>query len=247
MESFTGAVRSVSPNNVLATASAARQARARVVLQLSASEVANANGTFNLTKWKTSIDRYAGVNLNSYINDGTLAGHLLVPNPHKAELWGGEAISHATLDEMARYSRLRWPGLPTIAQAPASWLETKSSWSYLDAAAAIYSAVSGDAASWVSQQASAAGRARLGLLVGLNVLNGGTSASGLAGTEPGKFAMSANQVRNWGLTLAAHSKVCGVTLARYQAKYFGRSDVKAAIADVAAKARAHAATSCRVR
>jgi hypothetical protein len=149
---------------------------------------------------------------------------------------------------MARYSRSRWPGLPTIAQAPASWLETKSSpWSYLDAASPIYSAGSGDAASWVSQQASAAGRAKLGLLVGLNVLNGGTSASGLQGTEPGKFAMSPNQVRSWGLTLAGHGKVCGVMLARYDVKYFGRSDVKAAMKDVAAKARAHAATSCRVR
>jgi hypothetical protein len=36
-------------------------------------------------------------------------------------------------------------------------------------------------------------------------------------------------------------------LARYNTTYFGRSDVKAAMKDVAAKARAHAATSCRVR
>jgi hypothetical protein len=248
MDAFSGLFRSVAPDNAVASVSAARQAGTRIILRLSGTDVRNANGTFSLTKWKAAIDRYAGVNLSSYVNDGTIAGHLLVPNPHRADLWGGQTISHATLEEMARHSRVRWPGLPTIAQAPASWLETKSSpWAYLDAASAIYSGASGDAAGWVSQQANAAGRARLGLLVGLNVLNGGTSASGLAGTEPGKFAMSANQLRNWGLALAAHSKVCAVMLVRYEARYFGRSDVRAAIRDVAARARTHAATACRVR
>jgi hypothetical protein len=242
---FSGTVRAVSADNVLATATPARQAGARVILRLSGTDVANANGTFSLTKWKAALDRYASVNLGSFVSDGTIAGHLLVQNPHNARVWGGQVISHSTLEEMARYSRQRWPGLPTIVHAPASWLATRS-WSYLDAASATYAGWDGDPGAWVTQQANAAGRAGLGLLVNMNVLNGGTSASGLPGTTQGKFAMSASQLRNWGSVLAAQSKVCGLVLARYDAGYFGRSDVKDAIREVATKARDRAATSCRV-
>jgi len=247
MASFSGAVRGAAPSNVLATATAARRAGARVILRLTGSEVANADGTFSLTKWKASVDRYAGADLSSYVSDGTIAGHLLVMNPQNARAWGGQKISHATLEEMARYSRQRWPGLTTIVHAPLSWLAATPTWAYLDAVSVMYSGSAGDAGAWVGNQAGAAGRARLGLVVTMNVSNGGTSASGLPGSSTGKFAMSASQLRTWGSAIAAQSQVCGLLMSRYDAAYFGRSDVKDAVATVAAKARAHATTPCRVR
>jgi len=247
MASFSGAVRGATPDNVGATVTAARRAGARVILRLTGNNLANSNGTFSLTKWKAAVDRYAGVNLSSFVDDGTLAGHLLVQNPHNARAWGGQAISHATLEEMARHSRLRWPGLPTMVHAPAAWLATKSSpWQYLDAASVTYASWAGDPGTWVNGQATAAGRVGLGLLVNMNVLNGGTSESRLAGSTEGKYAMSASQLRSWGSVLAAQSKVCGLALVSYDATYFGRSDVKDAITAVAGKARDRAATSCRV-
>ena len=248
MGSFTGSVRSPTPSNVLATAAAARKAGVRVILRLTGDDAANTDGTFNLTKWKAALDRYASADLSSYASDGTIAGLLLVQNPHTAETWGGRQISHATLDEMARYSRQRWPAIPTIADAPPSWLATKATpWEYLDASSVMYFGSDGDAGAWVGQQASDAGRARLGLLVGMNVLNGGTSASRLPGTTEGKYAMSAAQLQSWGSALVAQNRVCGLVLARYDATYFGRSDVKAAVGIVAEEAGARAATSCRVR
>ena len=246
--SFTGSVRGATPHNVLATAAAARKAGARLILRLTGNDVVTADGRFSLTKWKAALDRYASVNLSSYASDGTIAGHLLVQNPQNATAWGGGEISHATLDEMARYSRQRWPAIPTIAHAPPSWLGAKATpWQYLDASSVMYSGSAGDAGAWVDKQAGAAGKARLGLLVGMNVLNGGTSASRLAGTTEGKFAMSASQLRSWGSTLVAPSQVCGLVMVRYDDTYFGRSDVKEAVGTIAQKAGARAATSCRVR
>jgi hypothetical protein len=248
MGSFTGSIRGATPSNVLVSAAAARKAGSRVILRLTGEDVVNANGTFSLTKWKAALDRYASVDLSSYVSDGTIAGHMLVQNPHNAGAWGGQQIPYATLEEMARYSRQRWPALPTFAHASLSWLAAKTtSWQYLDAASVMYSGSEGDAGAWVSKQVSDAGKARLGLLVGMNVLNGGTSASGLAGTEPGKFAMSATQLRSWGTALVAPSRVCGLLMSRYDEGYFGRSDIKDAVAVVGEKARTHAATSCRVR
>jgi hypothetical protein len=248
MGSFTGLVRAATPSNVLSTAAAVRRAGARVILRLTGNDVTNADGTFSLTKWKAALDRYASVDLSSYAGDGTIAGHLLVLNPQSATAWGGRQISQVTLDEMARYSRQRWPAVPTIAHAPPSWLGAKATpWQYLDASSVMYSGSAGDAGVWVGEQASAAVEAGLGLLVGMNVLNGGTSASGLAGTTEGKFAMSASQLRTWGSVLVAQSQVCGLVMSRYDDAYFGRSDVKEAVEVLAEKAGARAASPCRVR
>jgi hypothetical protein len=239
MGSFSGSVRGATPATVLAIAEAARKAGARVVLRLAGSEVTDAGGRFSLTKWKAALDRYAGVDLSSYVRDGTVAGHLLVSNPQSAKLWGGRQIPHATLEEMARYSRQRWSAMPTIVQAPPSWLAGKSTpWQYLDASSVIYSSSAGDVGAWVGKQATDANREGLGLLVGMNVLSGGTGASGL---------MSASQLRNWGSAILAQSRVCGLLLSRYDDGYFGRSDVKDAVRDLAEKAGNHAGTSCRVR
>jgi hypothetical protein len=59
--------------------------------------------------------------------------------------------------------------------------------------------------------------------------------------------MSASQLQTWGSALVAQSQVCGLLMARWDATYFGRSDVKQAVAAVAGKAREHATTSCRAR
>jgi hypothetical protein len=248
MATYSGAVRNASPENVIETLRAARQAGSRVTLRLTGSDVTNSDGTFSITRWKAALDRYARVDLSAYTGDGTFAGHMVAQNPQNARAWGGKAISYATLDEMARYSRQLWPSVPTMAHAPATWLAGYAAgWKYLDAASVMYSGSSGDAARWVSNQADAAVRARLGLLVAMNVLNGGTSASKLAGTADGKYAMSASQLQTWGSALVAHSRVCGLVLSRYDGGYFGRSDVKTAVAALRDKAEARAATSCRKR
>jgi hypothetical protein len=246
MGAYDGAGRVVTPDNVLATVRAARQAGTRLILRMAVNGVTNADGTFNLTRWKAAIDRYGRLDLASFATDGTIAGHVLVQNPQTARHWGGRTISYATLEEMARYSRQLWPAIPTLVDAPATWLaRNPADWKHLDAASATYAASSGDAASWVVGQASAARSAGLGLLVEMNALNGGTSASGIRGSTHGRYAMGASQLRNWGSTILAQSQVCGLVLARYDAAYFGRSDIRDALRDLAAKARARTARSCR--
>ena len=166
MGSFNSSIRVVAPDNVVDNLQSARKAGAKVILRLAAGDLQNSNGTFSLTKWKAAVDRAAQADLSSYVRDGTFAGHLLILSPDVAGRWGGQRISHATLDEMARYSRSRWGAVPTIVEADAAWLGTTTAWSWLDGVWAIYSASAGDAATWVGRQASAAGRARLGIMLG---------------------------------------------------------------------------------
>ena len=65
------------------------------------------------------------------------------------------------------------------------------------------------------------------------------------GKTSGRYAMSASQLRTWGSALVVPGAVCGLMLNRYDAKYFGRSDVRDAVQVLGDKAAARAASSCR--
>ncbi|HEX6104723.1 MAG TPA: hypothetical protein VFZ26_04025, partial [Gemmatimonadales bacterium] len=85
----------------------------------------------------------------------------------------------------------------------------------------------------------------LGLMMGMNVLDGGNGSSGIPGWSKGKYAMSASEIRKYGSALLAHSYVCGFYNWSHDSEYYGRSDIRSAMSDVAARARKHAKTACR--
>jgi hypothetical protein len=240
---------SISPSNVLSNLSAARAKGGRVVLKLCKgkdSYVKNADGTFSLSKWKSLVSQYRDINLGPYINDGTIIGHYLIDEPHRAQRWGGKAISYSTLEEMARYSKELWPGLNTMVRVTPSWLAGASfTWKYVDAGWTQYRATQGDAADWVKQEAAVAGREGLGLVVGLNVLDGGNGSSNIRGPTSGKWAMSATEIRKYGSAMLSASEACAFFNWTWDDDYYSRSDIKSAMADVSALARSHARTSCR--
>jgi hypothetical protein len=239
----------LDPKNILSKLSGARAKGGRVVIKLckgSDSYVKNGDGTFSLTKWKSLVSRYRDVNLDSYISDGTIVGHYLIDEPHRTERWGGKAISQATLEAMAKHSKELWPQMTTMVRVVPSWLESASlTYKYLDAGWTQYTAKKGDAAKWVTAEAEAAKRKGLGLVVGMNVIDGGNGSSGIRGMASGKWAMSASELRNYGSAMLGPSHACAFFNAHHETWYYGRSDIKSAMADVSAKAQAHAKTSCR--
>ena len=245
----TGIVGPTSPSAVLGYLSQVKSKGGRVILKLSGGDanMKNADNTFNLTKWKQSIDRYRTINLDPYINDGTIVAHFLVDEPHFPSRWGGQVIPQATVEQIAAYSKARWPTLPTVVNAPAHWLAGVSvTYVHLDAAWSIYRAsASSNPTQWARNQVDKAKLKGLGLVGGLNVLDGGDGSSGFHGNYPSTWAMSASELRTYGTALLSQAHVCAFGIWRYQSAYYGRPDVKAALADLAASARSHAKTSCR--
>jgi hypothetical protein len=239
----------LDPSNILSWLSGARAKGARVVVKLCKgrdSYVKNADGTFSLSKWKTLVGRYQSVSLNPYIADGTILAHFLIDEPHRADRWGGKAISPATLEAMAQYSRQLWPSMTTTVGEEPRWLASSTvTYVYLDAAFAQYTSNKGGAADWIAAEVSAAKGKGLGLLVGMNVLDGGNGSSRIAGLTQGKYAMSASEIRSYGSALLAQGYGCGFFNWMLDADYYGRSDIKSAMSDMSAKARSHAKTSCR--
>jgi hypothetical protein len=247
----TGTLRGggITESNVLSLLSGARSRGGRVVLKLCMgrdSYIKNSDGTFSLTKWKALVDRFRRVNLRPYIDDGTLVGHFLIDEPQRASRWGGRVISPATLEAMAQYSKQIWPTLTTFVRTEPVWLASSSqSYRYLDAGWAQYASGKGSVSTWVAGNVDAAKRKGLGLAVGLNVIDGGNGSSGIRGVSPGKYSMSATEVRNYGAALLNQSYACAFYNWTYLGTYYNRSDIKSAFGALSSQARAHARTSCR--
>lgn len=239
----------LDPKNILSQLSGAKAKKGRVVVKLSKGLdhfVKNSDGTFSLSKWKSLVGRYKGINIDPYIRDGTIIGHYLIDEPHRAARWGGKTISQATLEEMAQYSKSLWPEMTTFVRVHPSYLAASSiTYRYLDAGWTQYQVSKGDPAKWVAAEAAAASKKGLGLAVGLNVLDGGNGSSKIRGRTSGKWAMSASELRSYGSAMLGSSLACAFVNWTHDETYYNRSDIKSAFADLSAKARAHAKTHCR--
>jgi hypothetical protein len=127
-----------------------------------------------------------------------------------------------------------------------TWLaNTSVTYTYLDAGWAQYEAGKGDVTRWIAGEISSVKSKGLGLVVGINVLNGGNGSSGIRGTSSAYYSMSASEVRTYGSTLLNQSYACGFILWAHDLTYFGRSDIKNAMADLSTKAKVHVKTACR--
>jgi hypothetical protein len=247
----TGAKRGggITEDNVLAYLADAKARGGRIVLKLSMgkdSYIQNADGTFSLSKWKALVDRFKKVNLGPYIADGTILGHFLIDEPHRAAKWGGKIIPPSTVEEMAKYSKQIWPAMNTFVHTQTAWLANSSvTYNYLDAGWVQYAAGKGEVSKFIAAEISYAKSKGLGLMLGLNVLNGGNGSSGIRGTSSGKYSMSASELKTYGTTLLNQSYACGFILWAHNLTYYGRSDIKSAMADLSSKAKAHVKTSCR--
>ncbi|HEX6434339.1 MAG TPA: hypothetical protein VFZ87_08840 [Gemmatimonadales bacterium] len=242
----------IDQNNVLSMLSAIRAKGGRIALKLTMGKdqyVQNSDGTFSFTKWKSLVDRFKNVNLDPYINDGTIVGHFLIDEPQRAAKWGGKIISQATVEAMAAYSKQAWPNMPTLARVVPSWLASAPiSYRALDAGWLQYASGKGNAATLVASETAIAKNKGLGLLIGLNILDGGNGSSGVRGWRSGMWAMSATEIRSYGTALLNQPYACGFFNWTYQyfgPTYYARSDIRSAMTELSNKAKAHVKTSCR--
>ncbi|HEU4641446.1 MAG TPA: Ig-like domain-containing protein [Gemmatimonadaceae bacterium] len=245
---WNGAVVGVNPSSLLRELKAARAGGARVVLRFARnrSRFQNSDGSFNLSLWKQEVNKFKGIDISSYIADGTVIGHYLFDEPQDPNNWNGKVVPYADIEGAAAYSKQLWPAMTTIMRAPPTWLAGRSSWQYLDAGWAQYTARRfGPADAYIAAEADAAQRAGLGLIAGLNVLDGGDGSSGLTGYTGNRSAMSATEIQKYAKAILANSAVCGFFLWQWNDSYFSRSDIQSAARAVATMAAGHAATSCR--
>jgi hypothetical protein len=225
---------------------AARRANDRVLLSFSGSSTSyrdDSSGAFSFPKWKQRVDRFRGLDLSSYIADGTLFGHFLMDEPSDPRNWNGHRVSREEIDAMAQYSKEIWPELPTLIRARPDYLAGYQ-YRYLDGTWAAYLLRFGPIDAFIDENARGAKELGLALVVGLNILAGG-GEGGIPGYYHDKYSMSASQVRSWGSTLLAEPNICAFIMFRYHQDYFGRSDIRAAVAELSEQAARLPKRECR--
>ena len=158
------------------------------------------DGNFDLDMWKQMLSPWRDSGAETYIDDGTFAYHMMLDDIGE---FPGRSPDAADLEAMARYSQEVLPGLPTLVRANASEMPVPESGRYdlVDATVNQYLALDGDAGEYATRQSEAATELGLGLVMGMNIADGGDGSSGQPGWGTGKWAMSADEIREYGSVL----------------------------------------------
>ena len=252
---FTGGMLMGSPSSVMPELelTQSRGLRAIVILSGGKNQFTNPDGTFSLQLWKQQVDRFRGAGLERYIADGTIVAHYVIDEPNATGTWGGQAIPYAAVEDMARYSKTIWPELTTVARVSPQWLRgAPFKWAYLDAAWSQYTGRvrAGPVEAYRDAAVSTARSLGLGLVIGLNLLDGGDGSSGIPGTmnEPWgsrTYQMTPTEVRTYGAVLAAEPYACAMFSWRYDSVFDARSDIRGALSYVSVIAASRSKAPCR--
>jgi hypothetical protein len=230
---------------LLADLEAARRTNTQLLLNFTGPEHRFSNNDgFSLAEWERLVDRFRGLDLTSYVADGTILGHFLMDEPSDPSNWNGKPVTPAQVEEMARYSKELWPTMATIVRGWPAYLKGYQ-FRYLDAAWAQYHTRFGPIDEFITNNVRDAQASGLALVVGLNVLNGGTQSSGIPGTRRDKYAMSASELRSWGGALLSEPHACALIIWKYDSRYFERPDIHAALSDLNHEAQSHPKQPCR--
>jgi hypothetical protein len=230
---FNGGMRNIYPNNLLSELKAIKERGGKVVLNLPGAPLryTDASGNFSLSMWKASVDRHKNTDFTSYIQDGTVVGMFLIDEPNNVNRWG-KAVPPSVIEEMAQYSKMRWPSMPAIVRVRPHYLT--GSYRYLDAAWAQYHSRFGDPAKFISEDVAQAKSKGLALLTGFNILKGNNGSK-----------LTASQIESWGSALLSETYTCAFLSWTYDQAYLDRSEIAQALRELAAKAQNRASRSCR--
>ena len=234
---YNGVLRIIGPQDLMPDLATIKARGSKVVLNLAGgqSRYKDGSGRFSFSLWKASVDRFKGLGITSYIEDGTIIGHYLVDEPNDPTNWNGDPIPGSMVDAMAGYSKQLWPKMPTIVRAYPSYLaQWSGDYRYLDAAWAAYVYRKGDVGTFIAENVSLAKSKGLALVIGLNILKGG----------PDQAKLTASQIESWGSELLSNTYPCAFISWEYDQAYLDRSDIKTAMSHLSQLAGAMPGRSC---
>jgi hypothetical protein len=207
------------------------------------------NGIYDPAKYRAWIESLKPhvASWQPYLTNGTLFGVQVIDDVGTTN-WGGKAITKAQQDEMAKWWKELVPGISTFTREKATGL-TGHTWAYLDASITQYNArYMGDVTKWRDSNVVAAKAANLGLVLSLNVLDGGKLVTGCyRGGSSTTCSMTPTELRTYGTIQAAVPDICGLVSWKTSSAYQSQPGVTDALKYLAGLAVAHSAATCRTR
>jgi hypothetical protein len=143
----------------------------------------NPDSSFNLQRWKDTLDKYAApiqpdgtsgryLEVKPYIDNGTFLGIVMLDDQQNFT----PDPTFAQVEAMAAHAKMRYPGLLTAVRLQASNLKQVSGgapYAQLDVAWSQYRFDRGKAATYRDTEIQAAQDVKLGLVLGINITDGG--------------------------------------------------------------------------
>jgi hypothetical protein len=233
---YNGTLRVFDPSVLVEELTAIRNRGGRVVLSFAGNEkyYLDGNDHFSLSLWKQRVDRHRGINISSFIQDGTIIGHYLIDEPNDAFNWGGQPVPGSTVEAMAAYSKQIWPGMATIVRVDPGYLKPWAPYTALDAAWAQYVSRKGTPSDYINRNIADAQSMGLMLISGLNLRDGG----------PNGATMTASLVQSAGQTILSESYICSFLSWQYDEAYLSKTDIKSAMSRLSDMAQNHVARTC---
>jgi hypothetical protein len=237
------------PDTLARDLEAARRANARLFISFTGNKenFQDSSGGFDMAKWKQRVDRFRGLDLAPYIEEETIAGHLLLDEPYDKTNWNGKTVSQQDIEELARYSKEVWPSMVTVLRTHYDYLQGYQ-YPHLDAVRIQYHSRFlrfGSLDDYIAAHIEVARSLGQAMIGGVNVLDGGSNASGIPGNREGQFAMSADELRSWGGRFLRDPYICSFIMYQYDSAYLARPDIQAALAQLSEVARSIPKKACR--
>lgn len=233
---FNGAKLTIGTGRLMSELQTIRSHGGRVIIMLAGNprHYRDGSGHFSLEKWKQRVGLFKNINFSSYINDGTIVGHFLLDEPNDPRNWSGRPVSSSVVEEMATYSKQLWPGMATIIRAHPDYLGFNHK--NLDAAWAAYLWRRGNVDAYLKKSVADAQARGLALVVGMNVIKGGS---------PNGTKMSASEVENWGSAMMNSSYPCAFLMYEHNSSFLKSAGMSGAMDALRRKAAGRPAKSCR--
>jgi len=183
----------------------------------SRSRYKNPDGSFNPDMWKAEVDKYDVAIIQRYIDDGTLVSHYALDEPHYGGAWDGNDIPPALVDEIACYSKTKWPNLPVLIRTHPGWAVREEGAAHqfqcVDIWVAQYSSKKGPVDEYVAQNIADANALGAQLYGALNPIGGGDGSSGVVSPyDDEKWMMSADELRQYGAAWMNSGAIVGFSI-----------------------------------
>lgn len=250
---YTGAFLDLSKMSVdeaKAALEAAKNANVRLIVTTTGggNNYEDAAGYYSYPTFQSTYDRLKTLDLASYVSSGTVLGNLIMDEPQDASNWSGKQVTLTEIKQAAKYAKSMWPTVPVGVGSNPSYL-AGGGWSSADLdfvsipftenklcsgkKDGCYGMTISD---WSKGVVADAKADNLGLVMSINVLDGGT---------PRGSEITGANLDVYGKTLAAESYACALTFWKWDSAYFVKSDVKTAMADILQVAKSHQTKACK--
>src|SRR3954469_214302 len=266
---FTATIGTLNATNIIARLDVARQNHKHMVLAMTGGSHWNylTNEVFDLAKWQAKMETYNTPAIKAAVAaavaDGTIIGNSVMDEPNVSgagdgNTWGPPGtMTKARVDGLCAYVKNIFPTMLVGVVHNHSAFEPTKSYQVCEFLVDQYSWRKGDVNDFVQAGLDLGRRDGLGIIFSMNILNGGIQAdrdglwncplstTGGRGTFDPNCRMTAQQVREWGITLG--SAGCAMMMWKYDDAFMADPENAQAFRDVAATLASLPAKSCRAR